>query len=123
MVAFVFYHFKHELAGTVQLGLYRSEGCVKFDCNFLVRKLMKIPEAHELLILGRELVDKYLYQLCLLHADSLLLRVEVLILDVDGYGLSVVVGERILNTQCIELFLADKVNGVVGRSRCGKARC
>lgn len=36
MIALVLYHFKHQLAGTVQLRLYRSERSFQFNGNFFI---------------------------------------------------------------------------------------
>src|SRR5690606_12096107 len=73
----------------------------------------KVSQPYQLLIFGRKLVYKELHELRLLHADGLLLGVEVFILDVKRNGLAVVVGEGVVDTKGIEFFLANKVDGVV----------
>ena len=49
-----------------------------------------------------------------MELDGFFLRVRVAVGNIDGNGLTVVVGVGVLNAECVDLFLADEVDCIVG---------
>ncbi len=116
MLFLVFHQVVHQLACAVKLCLYGTQRGLKLNSDFFVGKLMKVAKAYKLLVLRRKHSNKYLDQLFFLRFDRLLLRIGIKVLDIERHRLPVIIRVSILNAQRIDLFLANKVNGIVGRN-------